>query len=322
MTTWIRIITQCANVIMKVFTSAVPSALLTFRYFALFLFNPLSFGPYRGQTVEAQVKKTQKALNNGERGKKFKKGKKTQPSKRPSGKRTTRAGSRSREARRHVQFVRPSNHFRYFRVFVTTQHRRDQMSAENESRKGSSEGEDTDEVSKEDGKRKKKRHRHESEEEERRLVKAAKKYLKKHGGGGHEERKTKADRKEEKHEKHHKKSHDKKAKKKEKEGRDEEKDAELYKSPPARAIPEVLSAEDDYYRRQAEFRVWLRLIRKLNFEVTEMVHQGCRGGRATKREAAKWEVGARTWVDGGPRREMMAMTPSLTPRGSGKRSIE
>jgi hypothetical protein len=196
------------------------------------------------------------------------------------------------------------------------------MSAENESRKGSSEGEDTEEVSKEDGKRKKKRHRHESEEEERRLVKAAKKYLKKHGGGGHEERKTKADRKEEKHEKHHKKSHDKKAKKKKKEGRDEEKDAELYKSPPARAIPEVLSAEDDYYRRQAEFRVWLRLIRKLNFEVTEMVHQGCRGGRATTREAAKWEVGARTWVDGGPRREMMAMTPSLTPRGSGKRSIE
>ncbi|EWM22587.1 hypothetical protein Naga_100155g2 [Nannochloropsis gaditana] len=140
------------------------------------------------------------------------------------------------------------------------------MSAENESRKGSSEGKHTEEVSIEDGKRKKKRHRHESEEEERRLVKAAKKYLEKHGGGGHEERKTKADRKEEKHEKHHKKSHDKKAKKKKKEGRDEEKDAELEKSPPARAIPEVLSAEDDYYRRQAEFRVWLRLIRKLNFE--------------------------------------------------------
>lgn len=75
-----------------------------------------------------------------------------------------------------------------------------------------------------------KKRRRKEEKEEKRLVKEARRYLEK----------------------------EKKKEKKEKED----------DGPPLRPIPEVLSAVDDYYRRQTEFRVWLRQVKNTSFEVT------------------------------------------------------
>jgi len=65
------------------------------------------------------------------------------------------------------------------------------------------------------------------------------------------------------------KKKDKKKKSSKKKGKraaasDDEGDA----APPRRAqVPIVLRAEDDYYKRQMEFRVWLKLAKRVAFEV-------------------------------------------------------
>lgn len=62
-----------------------------------------------------------------------------------------------------------------------------------------------------------------------------------------------------------KKKHDKK--KKAKKSKYASSDDEKESVPPRRTIPEELSAENDYYRRQTEFRVWLKMVKQISFEV-------------------------------------------------------
>jgi len=129
----------------------------------------------------------------------------------------------------------------------------------------------------EEEKKKRRWKEEEDEREERRLVKEAMKYLEKHGSGGggrgssssssKSKSKSKSNSSSSSKDEKKEKKEDRKVRKKERKEKQEEEGGGGEGGPPARPIPEVLSPEDDYYRRQVEFRVWLRLVKSINFEV-------------------------------------------------------